>query len=168
MFSEFVDQIKSFASSEPKANTEKSLGYHSNNKYAEFPPLMSDGRSVTACYQPEAVINNQIKESHGLKTNWQYRNYMTKNADTIREHNFKESCNDVGYFARPIDLQSVSSNSFHAFNQPHLYSSIQDEKKPLGHIDSDLKASYLTREQLNARKIAPSIHPDQVLDAKSN
>ena len=100
MFSEFMNQIKSFASGEPKANTEKSLGYHSNNKYAEFPPLMSDGRSVTACYQPEAVINNQIKESHGLKTNWQYRNYMTKNADTIREYNFKESCNDVWIFCQ--------------------------------------------------------------------
>ena len=44
MFSEFVDQIKSFASGEPKANTEKSLGYHSNNKYAEFPPLIVTGK----------------------------------------------------------------------------------------------------------------------------
>lgn len=168
MFSEFVDQINSFASGESKVITDNNLGYHSNNKYAEFPPLMSDGRSVTASYQPEAVINKKIKESHNLKTNWQYRNYMTSNANTIREHNFKESCNDVGYFARPIDLQSVSSNSFATFNQPHLYSSIQDEKKPLGHIESDLKANYLTREQLNARKIAPSIRPDQVLDAKPN
>ena len=67
-----------------------------------------------------------------------------------------------------ITTIKVPDITFTAFNQPHLYGSIHDEKKPLGHIDSDLKANYLTREQLQARKIAPSIQPDQVLDAKPN
>ena len=36
------------------------LGYRANNKYDGFPPLMSDGRTITATYQPEAVLNEHL------------------------------------------------------------------------------------------------------------
>ena len=36
---------------------ESARGYNTNNKYPQFPPLMSDGRSVTATWQPESSIN---------------------------------------------------------------------------------------------------------------
>lgn len=164
MFSKFMTQVKEFTS-DLTGETQQKMGYGANNKYPEFPPLMSDGRAVTACWQPESTINESIKETNNIKTNWNYRNYMTRNANTIMEYNFKESCNDVGYYKRPIDLQSINSNLVEPMSTPKIYGSIEDESKPLGHADSDLKAYYLTREQLNARKFAPSISKEQVISA---
>jgi hypothetical protein len=77
-----------------------SLGYNTNNKYPEFPPLMSDGRSVTASYQPESALNESIIKSNNIKSNWEYRQFLTKNANELREYNFREACNDAGYFTR--------------------------------------------------------------------
>ena len=82
------------------------------------------------------------------------------------DHNFKEACNDAGYFKRPIDLTSVHSNKFKQINEPYLYKSLDDETKPFGYTSTDLKTNYLTREQLQSRKIAPSITQDSLLKAQ--
>jgi len=42
------------------------LGYHTHNKYEGFPPLMSDGRTVTASFQPEAVLNEHLLRETGV------------------------------------------------------------------------------------------------------
>ena len=140
-----------------------SLGYSSNNKYPEFPPLMSDGRAIIGSWQPESTENANLIESNNIKSNWEYRRYLTKNSKDILEYNFRESCNDVGYFKRPIDLPSIQSNVVNGMNSsPFLYDSIIDKSKPTGYEDSDLKQIYLTREQLDARKIAPVIHEEKL------
>lgn len=134
------------------------LGYTSNNKYDGFPPLMNDGRSVSASWQPEAVTNADLLQSNNIKSNWQYRKYLTENANQLMEYNFKESANDIGYSKRPIDLTSIQSNIVTNMNaQPYRYESVLDSTKPIGNDMSDLKEIYLTREQLNARKISPVI-----------
>jgi hypothetical protein len=135
-----------------------SLGYATNNKYPEFPPLMSDGRAITASWQPESSINDDLIQSNNLRSNWQYRKYLTNNAKDIMEYNFRESSNDVGYYKRPIDLPNIQSNAVSNMNGiPHNFSSILDQSKPFGYQTSDLKEMYLSREQLDARKISPVI-----------
>jgi hypothetical protein len=140
-----------------------SLGYASNNKYPEFPPLMSDGRSIIGSWQPESTENANLIESNGIKTNWEYRSYLTKNSKDILEYNFRESCNDAGYFKRPIDIPSIQSNVVSNIGTPFSFSSIIDDKRPVGYEQSDLKDLYLSREQLDARKIAPMITQDELL-----
>ena len=134
-----------------------SLGYGTNNKYPEFPPLMTDGRSVIGSWQPESTENASLIESNGIKTNWQYRQFLMKNAQQIQEYNFRETCNDVGYFKRPIDLPSIQSNVVSGHSVPFTFGSILDNTKPAGYQESDLKSIYLTREQLDARRIAPLV-----------
>lgn len=142
---------------------QSALGYNTNNKYPQFPPLMSDGRSVTASWQPEAAINADLIESNGITSNWQYRKFLTHNAKQIMEYNFRESSNDIGYYKRPADLPSMQSDKVSVlYKSPYVYSSVLDRAKPFGHSSSDLKELYLTREQLNARKIAPSISQSQL------
>jgi hypothetical protein len=144
-----------------------SLGYNTNNKYPEFPPLMSDGRAVFGSWQPESILNADLLESNNIKSNWQYRRYLTKNSKEIMEYNFRESCNDAGYFKRPIDLPSMQSNSVTGFtNSPYLYKSVLDNTSVLGHDNSDLKNLYLTREQLNARKISPVVTQEEFITRK--
>ena len=47
------------------------LGYHSNNLYDNFPPIMSDGRTVIASYQPDALTNQTLIQENNIKTNTQ-------------------------------------------------------------------------------------------------
>lgn len=141
-----------------------SLGYNTNNKYPIFPPLMSDGRSLTASWQPEAIINNELLKKTGIKTNWEYRKYLTNNANEIVKYNFTESCNDVGYYKRlyndPNENNVISST-------PYLYNSLLDNKNVLGVKNTDLKNLYLSREQLNSRKISPEIQTNQNIKSYS-
>jgi len=147
---------------------QSSLGYATNNKYPQFPPLMSDGRSVTASWQPEALINDDLIQSNNIRSNWQYRRYLTNNSKDIMEYNFRESSTDVGYFKRPIDLPNIQSNAvFNMNGTPYNFSSIMDKTKPFGYQTSDLKEIYLSREQLDARKISPVITQADLLNSVS-
>jgi hypothetical protein len=40
---------------------------------------------------------------------------------------------------------------------PYLYKSYEDTTKPIGYQNSDLKELYLSREQLDANRIAPTL-----------
>ena len=135
-----------------------SLGYNTNNKYPEFPPLMNDGRSITASYQPEAVTNEELKNVIGIKSNWEYRKYLTDNSKEIMEHNFREACNDVGYIKRHTDTPMNRIDNFSSASSPYLFNSVMDNSTPFGYVSSDLKSIYLTREQLDARRIAPVVN----------
>ena len=163
--------LVNFASSVEK-NIQETLdpskrGYQSNNKYPGHPPLMHDGRAITAAWQPHSSENKKILEDNNIRSNWQYRQYLTKNADTIMHSNFLASSNDTGYIYKPTDLQSIQSNKVtYKVNSPYLYSSTLDSHKPVGHSLSDLKANYLTREELQARQVSPVITQDQLLQNK--
>ena len=134
------------------------LGYHSNNQYDNFPPMMEDGRALIASYQSESVLNQHLIDSNNIKSNWEYRKYLTGNSQKIMEFNKKESENDVGYYIRQDDLINKSSNT------PFLYSSYVDESKPIGYETSDLKEIYLSREQLSARMVAPTITQQDIME----
>jgi hypothetical protein len=143
---------------------QSALGYHANNKYDGFPPLMSDGRSITATWQPESTINADLLKSNDIQSNWQYRRYLTKHATEVMQYNFRESSNDIGYYKRPLDVLDIQTNIVSGMNHtPYKYNSVLDNTTPLGYVSSDLKDTYLTREQLNSRKISPVITQEQLL-----
>ena len=128
----------------------------SNNIHFDFPPIMADGRNY-ATWQPGAVINKEIRQDAGIKTNWQYRQYLTENADSIIRTNQLEACNDCcACPARYGNNQQLS-------NTPFLYKSCVDDRQPYGYEDSDLKNLYLSSYQLQCRTVAPIITQDQFL-----
>jgi hypothetical protein len=148
---------------------QSALGYHTNNKYAAFPPLMSDGRSITASWQPESSINADLIQNNDIQSNWQYRKFLTDNAAQIMAYNFRESSNDVGFYKRPIDLPNMQSNQVSGLYQnPYMYASLADKSQPVGYMNSDLKDIYLSREQLDARKISPVVTQEQLLGRQTN
>ena len=160
MFSLFGEKLNNAYPSNREVVPESSFGYHSNNQYDNFPPLMSDGRALVASWQPEAVANKQLINENGITSNWQYRRYLTQNANSIMKTNFRESANDVGY----IKLDDKSESSV---GGPFSFKSFLDHSKPVGYKTSDLKNLYLSREQLNARKVSPAITQEQLLVAAS-
>jgi len=123
----------------------------SNNIHFNYPPIMEDGRNY-ASWQPEAVVNDRIRKKEGIKSNWEYRNFMINNGINIMNYNTLEYCYTLGL---PC---SENTNSTPASNVPFLYKSVFDTSIPgYGYCTSDLKNPYLTREELNARLISPSI-----------
>jgi hypothetical protein len=135
------------------------LGYNTNNKYPEFPPLMADGRSVVASYQPESVINNQIILENNLESNWQYRQYLIKNANQIMNRNFRDACNDAGFYAKnydingtPYQLTGTPSVIRGPVATPFVYTPDNLTSQPFGYASSDLKDIYLSRETLSENK----------------
>jgi hypothetical protein len=125
----------------------------SNNIHFNSPPIMSDGRNY-ASWQPEAVVNNRIQQQEGIKTNWNYRQYLQENGLKIMNYNTKEACYDLGINPH------VQTGKTPSDNVPYTFKSTFDTSSPgFGYCNSDLKNPYLTREQLNARMIAPSINP---------
>jgi hypothetical protein len=128
----------------------------SNNIHFNYPPIMHDGRNYSS-YQPEAVVNQRIQEVNNINTNWKYRQYLTQNADEIMKFNTDEACYVLGLPPR------VMTNTTPSSNVPYLYKSTFDTSAPgFGYQSSDLKNPYLSRQQLEARMISPSItlHPD--------
>ena len=141
-------------------------GYSTNNKYPDFPPLMADGRSVMASWQPETEANQAILQRNGIKTNWEYRQFLTNNAPEIMKRNFIESATDVGYYER--NATDVGESQFQPISTSRVvaYSSILEPASHLGNVNTDLKTEYLSREQLNSQQFVPVVTQDELLRMK--
>jgi len=125
----------------------------SNNIYFNFPPIMNDGRNF-ATWQPESVVNERIQKSEGIQSNWAYRQYLQKNATSIMNYNTEEACYTLG-----MDPH-YTTNMTPSANVPYTFKNTFDTSTPgFGYCNSDLKSPYLSREQLNARLVSPSIIP---------
>ena len=125
----------------------------SNNIHFDKPPQMSDGRNYSS-WEPDATINNDIKQNANIVTNWSYRKYLQDNAKEIMKNNGMESCYALGISVKPMVSSSVSNGV------PILFNNSVDARSP-PNGSSDLKNMYMSREQLNSRVIAPSINTNQ-------
>lgn len=158
MFSFTQSQPASLENSYPtiKETIPKSrLGYSSNNVFEGFPPLLSDGRNITASYQRDTVSNQDIKNKNGIQTNWEYRRYLQKNANEVMKQSFRDMSNDTGYFQRYADPTTLENRQGKGY--PYLYSQLLDNTKPPHYTDSDLKTAYLSREQHDALLRSPNV-----------
>ena len=116
------------------------LGYSTNNIYPNFPPIMSDGRTVSASFQPESATNQFLIEKLGIKSNWEYRQYLQKNAKDIMKYNCINMANDVGYTSR-------FDGGAHGPNVPQTFTSMTDSNAN----QSDLLSMYLSRDEMNKK-----------------
>ena len=96
-----------------------------NNFHHYSPALMSDGRAFSN-WQPTAALNEQIRAREHIKTNWEYREYLQKNANAIMSFDMTTSCRQTG-----CPYTSVVSE----LNTP-----------------SDLKQSYLSEQEFKKKE----------------
>jgi hypothetical protein len=120
------------------------ISVYENNKYKNFPPIMNDSRSLVSTWKSESEINNKLIKENNIQSNWKYRQFLTKNASSIMENNFSESLKNSGY-----DMTTVEKTTYQT---PLKFDSLNDRSQTFQ--NSDLKEIYLTREQLNAKKVA--------------
>ena len=133
--------------------------YQTHNLYANYPPMMNDGRVLVASWQPEAVTNNNLLKLSGVTSNWQYRRYLTENATGIIKQNQAETMNDIGYVARYAKAPEVP------YRPPYTYKSYLDNTTVYGYENSGLKTLYFSREELDARKVSPAVTQEQLISS---
>lgn len=138
-------------------------GYQSNNQHENFPPIMNDGRSIVASWQPGTIVNEHIIEKNGINSNWEYRQYLMKNSENIRLKLFQDALNDIGYSVRH-EKQDTGT----VFEFPKIYTSVDE---PVSHREahgSDLQNIYLSREQLQAKQVVPSLTQAELIRLQRN
>jgi hypothetical protein len=131
----------------------------SHNVYFDFPPLMNDGRNFSG-WQPGNAVNESIRRSENIKSNWDYRRYLTTNADQIMTLNRIDAVNMSGHGSFEVSAYEQENQR----NVPFMYASVMDSREPFGYVQSDLKDTYLSRESLQARMVAPEITQEQILE----
>lgn len=103
-------------------------------------------------YQAESVVNNNLQKNSGIKSNWTYRQYLQNNANDIMRYNTYQAIYTSG------NNPYASLNRVVADQTPFLYSSTHDNRTAkVSHPNTDLRQSYLQKEQFKSRMISPSI-----------
>ena len=70
---------------------DKSCHYVSNNKYFKSPPRMDDARHFTD-YRPSCDVNNLISANNTILNSFEYRQFLTHNANNLIELNRNYAC----------------------------------------------------------------------------
>jgi predicted metal-dependent hydrolase len=115
------------------------LDQGTNNIHFDKPPIVSDGRFYTSYVSSEAV-NEKIKATEGLQSNWSYREYLQKNAKKIMEYNNLEAYSKLGI--NPGNTETKNKQVPNGYCNP----------------ESDLRNKYLSRNQLNLQMTAPNVY----------
>lgn len=129
----------------------------SNNIHLDYPPLMSDGRNYTN-WDPACEKNKNLIKQTGMKSNYQYRQFLINNANKLMKSNNIAACDECGVcqYGHPF-IQDTN-------NGKYLYKSVNDQHQPYGYENSDLKNLYVSREQLQTRLTAPIMSQTQSLN----
>jgi hypothetical protein len=155
------EPLKSAYSLERSTNSR--IGYGTNNLYQNMPSRMTDSRSLIAAHQPEAILNENILKQNNIQSNWEYRKYLTENSQKIAQENFKEACNDAGYFQRFTPDERGYQNEIHQTPSQTQYK----ENSTILQEQSDLKQLYLSRDDLQKQKTPVVLTQDQLFSQLS-
>ena len=93
--------------------------------------------------------NNVIIKDNNINTNWDYRHYLMKNANSIMSHNKYNSCLNTGIH-NDLDYKSQDGN-------PYVFNSTLDNSRPFGYQTSDLKETFIYKRSGEMLKTAPKI-----------
>lgn len=158
-----ADQRIQIVHPKPEDFPKSARGYAANNVYDGFPPMMADGRALIGAWQPESYENDALIRAANIQSNWDYRQYLTKNAESVMRRNFVESANDVGFYERGLHepmhgdfTPMVIPTKVGEFTGPTVYGSLQQPQSSYGYVASDLKDHYLAKER-NAAAVSGGV-----------
>lgn len=126
----------------------------SNNIHFNIPPLMNDGRHYTT-FDPSCKANTELRDSLGIKNNYQYRQWLINNSKSVAKQNKKLACNETSQCI--VEAAQVPPQ------QKYLFKNCADNSRPYGYENSDLKNMYVTRQSLQSRLKAPIMTQEQLL-----
>jgi len=100
----------------------------SNNKFINSPPLMSDGRHFTD-YRPNCLLNNNLQIKSKVLNSYDYRLFLTRNAENIinmnRQHSYlingPQECKQPFYEGTMLPEQDLQSCNVGTCNVQHNF-----------------------------------------------
>jgi hypothetical protein len=110
-----------------------------------------------------------------FKSNFEYRNYLTKHGANIIDENNRIALLNADYFSNNANAVNTmkSDNTVKTVNMintgqlldsPFLYKSLTATDKPYGYSESDMKTAFINREtgqyQMNSFKL---VKPEQYI-----
>ena len=146
-----------------ECSTNSKIGYGTNNIYQNIPSRMTDSRSLIAAHQPEAVLNENLIKQNNIRSNWEYRKFLTENSQQIAQDNFREACNDSGYFQRFTPDERGFQKETHNIPSQTVYKNPETVLQE----QSDLKQLYLSREELQGKREPITLTQDQLFSTIS-
>jgi antitoxin component HigA of HigAB toxin-antitoxin module len=114
---------------------------------------MSDGRGFSD-YKACNLSDKKIKENANIKNNFQYRQYLQNNADTIIKNNQENACFECSTCNY---LNNTNTNVNTNVNTPYIFNYTISKDQPYGYENSDLKNLYLSKQKLNSVLNTPRI-----------
>jgi hypothetical protein len=124
----------------------------SNNIHHNMPALMSDGRHVSS-WQGQSVVDDNLQKSSKSMSNWEYRRYLTNNARSIMAKNTKNE------LTSNLDYNMGTSHQTMQDNNPYTFKGTLDNTNVIPNTySSDLKQLYLSRQQHQTKRSAPSVY----------
>jgi hypothetical protein len=114
-----------------------------HNIHLTFPGVMNDGRLFTS-YNPNTVMNNELKKINNINSNQNYKQFLQNNAMDIMKMN-GENC-------QYLNNTTIRFNENIKNGNPYLYHESFEKTQPYGYENSGVKNMYLSRQELNAKK----------------
>ena len=128
----------------------RELGVSSNNIHSNKPAMMSDGRQGCS-WLSEPVVDMHMKEAANIRSNWDYRRYLTSNATQIMSQSMtNEMYNNVN---------NISMAPGTNVQSPYNFKNLEDRTQVRPNtFSSDLKQMYLSRNEQQAKMYAPNMY----------
>ena len=128
----------------------RELGVSSNNIHADKPAMMSDGRQGCS-WLSESIVDMHMKETVNIRSNWEYRKYLTANATQIMSQSMTNEMNN--------NVNNISMLPGTNVQTPYNFKGLDDRTQVRPNtLSSDLKQIYLSRNEQNAKMYAPSMY----------
>ena len=118
--------------------------------------LENTGRPFTE-YKSNSVTNQAVRRKNNIKTNNDYRAYLTSNATSIMKSNASNSYSLTPFIHDKHEYSPLPSKSNYIFTNDN------DMDFPYEYESSNLKQLHLSRRQLNQRKHTPLVNQDELL-----
>ena len=125
----------------------------SNNIHPNFPAMMDEGNLYTD-WESACKMNNEIKQSAGINNNYNYRQWLINNANSVMQTNRISAMGQSCVYNTPTPPTQTSK---------YIFSGCSDKSQPIGYENSDLKTLYLSKYDLQSRMNTPILTQDQLL-----
>ncbi len=125
-----------------------------NNIHPNFPAIMNDGNLYTD-WNPSCEMNEEIKKYAGIENNYDYRQWLIKNANYVTSVNKTSALKDSCVY-KPQNKNKNTSK--------YIFSGCSDKSEPFGYEKSNLKNFYLSRKELESRMHTPALTQSQLIE----
>jgi hypothetical protein len=104
------------------------------------------------------LTSQSIRENAGIKSNWEYRQFMQANGKAIMKTDAREYFNASGNNPYYSSSQSLAQGEQEAQQSPILLQNSFDTRtSALVGQESDLKQAYLKKQRMDCRRLAPTV-----------